>query len=204
MSKLIREHRTSRKTIALTFDDGPDPLYTPAILDVLKAAGATASFFVLGEKLEHYPELARRIAREGHDLGNHTYSHPDLARVEAERLDEELIKTDRLIGQITGKKPCLFRPPYLSSNRQVTDSAQKLGYLTIMASVDTKDYKRPATKNIVHTALSKMSRGSIILMHDSGGDRRQTVKAVEILMGKLGHRRYTCVSVSRLLQLPLS
>ncbi|CAG7653640.1 polysaccharide deacetylase family protein [Paenibacillus allorhizosphaerae] len=201
---LIYKHRTSDKKIALTFDDGPDPKHTPFLLDLLKAAGAKATFFAVGRQLESYPSLARRIVEEGHDLGNHTYSHPDLSKLDAGPMHEELLKTELIIQNITETKPRLFRPPYLSCNRQVVKAAQKFGYLTIMASIDTHDYKRPGVKPIVGTVMSKLNKGAIVLMHDSGGDRRQTIEAMEKLLGKLNKKQYECVSVTELFHSPNS
>lgn len=200
MEDLIYKYRSSDKKIALTFDDGPDPIYTPALLDLFKATGAKATFFALGENLKKYPDLAKRMTREGHELANHTYSHPDLVKLDAGQIHEELKKTELLIRSATGKKPRLFRPPYYSYNRQVIKAAQQFGYVTVMSSIETNDYKRPGVSHIVDAVISRLNRGEIVLMHDSGGDRRQTVEAVKILLEKLGRRKYECVSVSRLLR----
>jgi peptidoglycan/xylan/chitin deacetylase (PgdA/CDA1 family) len=202
VGNLIYKHPTSGKKIALTFDDGPDPNHTPFLLDLFKAAEAKATFFAVGKQLERYPDLAKRIVEEGHDLGNHTYSHPDLTKLDAGQIHEELLKTECIIQHITGQKPRLFRPPYLSYNHQVMEAVKKFGYLTIMISIETNDYKIPGVSSIVDAVMSKLNKGEIVLMHDSGGDRYQTVDAVEIIMGKFRRRHYECVSVSMLLNRP--
>ena len=165
------------KTIALTFDDGPDPAWTPAVLDALKKHGAKATFFVVGSKVAKYPELARRIVAEGHELGSHTYTHAELAAVPGWRLRLELSLTQKALAGATGLHTALVRPPYSSTPEAITgpqwESMKALaaeGYLVTLADLDTKDWSRPGTRKIVTSSLPAGGRGAIVMMHDSGGD----------------------------------
>ncbi|NLJ28578.1 MAG: glycosyltransferase [Deltaproteobacteria bacterium] len=182
--------------VAITFDDGPDPKWTPIILDVLKEKGVKAAFFVVGAKVEANPDLAERIVREGHEIGIHTYTHPNLAMVSAERALLEFNATERLIETITGRSTILFRPPYNADSRpQNMDEivpikwANALGYLTVMENIDTEDWARPGSDAILQR-VKQMRRagGNIILMHDAGGDRRQTVEALPHIIDYLQAR----------------
>ncbi|MFC5449752.1 polysaccharide deacetylase family protein [Paenibacillus aestuarii] len=199
--KMFHHLRTPSKHIALTFDDGPDPRHTPLILDLLKQFGAKATFFVVGKQVAKYPELAQRIVAEGHDIGNHTYHHPNLAQLSPSQIYQELLDTEQLIQRTTGKKTRIFRPPYLSKNNQVLQIVNELGYKTIMCSVDTFDYNPVGVNDIMKTVMSACNKGEIVLLHDSGGDRSQTVKAVGIILENLQHIGYQCVSVSELLDI---
>ncbi|GGF97978.1 polysaccharide deacetylase family protein [Paenibacillus abyssi] len=196
--KFIEKVTIHKNRIALTFDDGPDPEHTAQILNLLKKHDTKATFFVIGKKLKKHPELGKRIVAEGHDIGNHTYNHPDLAKLSAEEIKEELAKTDRIIKKITGKKPAIFRPPYLSYNDNVLEASRKMGYLTIMRSIETNDYKKPGTDKIVKAVMSKLAPGEIVLMHDSGGDRTQTVEAVSIVLKEMKAKNYKCKKISKL------
>lgn len=200
MGKTIYKIRTSVKKIALTFDDGPDPKNTPLLLDILKQFDAKATFFVVGRKLKKYPDLAKRIIAEGHEFGNHTYSHPNLAKLDFKNIYDELRKTEKIIRKITGQKPVLFRPPFLSYNKTALKVSRRFGYLMIMRSIETSDFRRPGVKKIVKAVMSRLNKGKIVLLHDSGGNRKQTVEAVEIILKKCKRREYQCVSVSNLLE----
>jgi cellulose synthase/poly-beta-1,6-N-acetylglucosamine synthase-like glycosyltransferase/peptidoglycan/xylan/chitin deacetylase (PgdA/CDA1 family) len=197
------------KTIALTFDDGPDPTWTPQVLDTLKKYGAKATFFTVGSKVAKYPELAQRIVAEGHELGNHTYSHADLAAVPGWRLKLELSLTQRALAGATGLHTTLARPPYSATPDAITGpqwaSMKELaaeGYLVTLTDLDTKDWSRPGTTKIVTSSLPAKGRGAIVMMHDSGGDRRQTVEAVGAVLRELTGKGYRAVTVTKALGMP--
>jgi cellulose synthase/poly-beta-1,6-N-acetylglucosamine synthase-like glycosyltransferase/peptidoglycan/xylan/chitin deacetylase (PgdA/CDA1 family) len=201
--------RLPSRTIALTFDDGPDPAWTPQVLDALKKYGAKATFFAVGSKVAKYPELARRIVAEGHELGNHTYAHADLAAVPGWRLRLELSLTQRALAGATGLYTTLARPPYSSTPAAISGpqwaSMKELaaeGYLLALTDLDTKDWSRPGTAKIVTSSLPAKGRGAVIMMHDSGGDRRQTVEAVDLVLKDLTGKGYRAVTVTKALGMP--
>jgi peptidoglycan-N-acetylglucosamine deacetylase len=194
--------------IALTFDDGPDPEWTPQILDILKQKHVPATFFVIGENMESHPGLVQRILAEGHEVGNHTYTHPNLADTPLPVVRLELNATQSLFEALTGHSMRLLRPPYLG-DAEPTDAdeivpieeAQKLGYITVGLHVDTEDWQllpvdqmMKLVEKEVHDPIS----GNIVLMHDSGGDRSQTVKLLPVLIDRLRAEGYSFVPVSQL------
>ena len=206
-------HRVGQipKKLALTFDDGPDPDWTPGILDILKAKHVTATFFVIGSNMEAHPGLVQRILAEGHEVGNHTYTHPNLADTPAAAVRLELNATQRLFEALTGRSMRLLRPPYLG-DAEPSDAdeivpiveAQKLGYLTVGTHVDTLDWQQLSVDQMMKLVEKEVHdpnpdlRGNIILMHDSGGDRTQTLKLLPILIDRLRAEGYSFVPVSQL------
>ncbi|MEO3807435.1 bifunctional polysaccharide deacetylase/glycosyltransferase family 2 protein [Sphaerisporangium sp. B11E5] len=201
--------RLPARTVALTFDDGPDPRWTPLLLDVLKRHGAKATFFAVGARIAENPELTRRIVAEGHEIGNHTYAHADLSAVPLWRLRLEASLTQKVLAGATGLHTRLIRPPYSSTPDSVT--APQLaalralggeGYLVVLTDADTKDWSRPGTERILQAALPRRGRGSVIMMHDSGGDRVQTVAAVDRLLTSLSERKYRVTTLTSALGMP--
>ena len=195
--------------VALTFDDGPDPTWTPKILDILKEKKAPAAFFVLGSQVQQYPDLLERIAREGHEIGNHTYTHQNLAEAGDEQISLELNATTRLIEAVTGHSTAYFRPPYNSDGTpsqpgeiRALRLARDLGYLTVTQSIDPDDWERPGTEAILSRVKRQRSEGSIILLHDAGGDRSQTVAALPAIIDYLRMRGDKIVPLSEIINLP--
>src|SRR5216110_1911252 len=192
--------------VAITFDDGPDPRWTPKILDILKAANVKATFFVVGVNAERYPDLVRRIVNEGHEMGNHTYYHPNLALCWPEHIRLELNATHLLLETITGRATTLFRPPYAAdtSPSQLSELiplqiAEDLNYLVVLESIDPQDWAKPGADTILQRVKQQRHDGSIILLHDAGGDRSQTVEALPKILDWLHARGDTVVPVSTLL-----
>ncbi|HEV2965977.1 MAG TPA: glycosyltransferase, partial [Chthoniobacterales bacterium] len=189
-----------------TFDDGPDPQWTPKILDILKAANVKAAFFLVGVNAEKYPGLVRRIVNEGHEIGNHTYYHPNLALAWPEHVRLELNATQLLLESITGRATTLFRPPYAADTQpsQISELmplqiAQDLNYLVVLENIDPQDWAKPGADIIVQRVKQQRRDGSIILLHDSGGDRSQTVAALPRILEWLRTRGDTIVPISALL-----
>lgn len=192
--------------VALTFDDGPDPEWTPRVLDILKAANVKAAFFVVGKNAENYRGLVQRIVNEGHEIGNHTYYHPNLALCWPEHIRLELNATQLLIESITGRATTLFRPPYAAdtSPSQLSELtplqiAQDLNYLVVLENIDPQDWAKPGADIILQRIKQQRRDGSIILLHDAGGDRSQTVQALPRILDWLRTRGDTVVPLSTLL-----
>jgi peptidoglycan-N-acetylglucosamine deacetylase len=201
----------SPKEIALTFDDGPDPEWTPEVLDILKAKHVPATFFDIGANAEAHPGLVQRELAEGDEIGSHTFTHPNLSDTTQEAVTLELNATQRLFEALTGRSLRLFRPPYLGDAEPTDDDeiapvkwAQDMGYITVGEHVDPVDWALPGTNVIVqrvldqvHSAKPDMPR-NIVLLHDAGGDRSQTVAALPIVIDKLRSQGYRFVLVSQL------
>ncbi|HEV2836676.1 MAG TPA: glycosyltransferase [Pyrinomonadaceae bacterium] len=198
--------------LALTFDDGPDPHWTPAILDILKREQVPATFFIVGKNGQAYPDLVRRIVDEGHELGNHTFTHPNLGELPLSLTELELNATQRLIESEVGRSTVLFRPPYFGDAeadkpQEVEPAlvAQNLGYLMVGVRIDPNDWQLPISADqIVTRTIDRVidnnpeTRGEVILLHDSGGDRSATVAALPQLIHELKARGYKFVAVSDL------
>ena len=198
--------------IALTFDDGPDPEWTPKVLDVLRRYHAHATFFVVGARVDEHPELVRRILAEGHELGSHTFTHADIAALPGWRRDLELGLTRNAIAGATGRRPSLFRPPFSSVPSSLTEgdvtalrAAARSGQVAVLADRDTNDWRRPGTDAVVAAATpERPGAGAVVLMHDGGGDRSQTVAALDRLLPDLTRQGYRFTTVSEGLGTPRS
>ena len=198
---------SSDKLVALTFDDGPSPDWTPKILDELKAAGIKATFFMLGNHVEKYPDVARRIVSEGHEIGNHTYDHHVLIYYTMQELEDELNKADRVIKEATGVEARYFRPPKAWLTREEKVKIKDMGYKVILWSLNSKDWVTFHDKQITSYILRNIQPGDIILFHDSGGaftaeggNRTQTVKTIPRLVKKLKEKGYKFVTITQLLE----
>ncbi|MGE5511292.1 MAG: glycosyltransferase [Bacteroidota bacterium] len=198
------------KVVALTFDDGPDPIYTPQILDVLAAKGVKATFFVVGSSGVVNSHLLKRIYDEGHDLGNHTFTHLNSAEVSSEHLKFELNATQRLLEATVGARSRLFRPPYAADLEPTTiDGAEalrvsgSLGYLTIGMNIDPKDWMRPIARQIVANTVAgaKNGEGNVILLHDAGGIRTPTIAALPEIIDRLHAEGFRFVTIHELIGL---
>lgn len=202
-SHIYAANRDAGKYIALTFDDGPHPEYTGKILDILKKNDAKATFFVIGKNAEYHPELVKREYDEGHEIGNHTYSHPDMNKISVDKAVEEILKAQAVIESITGKKPTLFRAPGGIFSDELVCEVEELDCKPILWSwrQDTKDWSNVSVDNIVNTVINNLQNGDIILFHDFNTKGSSTPKALEILLPKLKNMGYSFVTVSELLDL---
>jgi len=196
--------------VAISLDDGPDPKWTPMILDILKARGVKAAFFMVGERMENHPELVARVRREGHEIGVPTYTHPNLAKVSDERARLELNATQYLIETITGHSTFLFRPPYNADSQPHSPEelvaikiAQDLGYLTVSNDIDPEDWAQPGEETIVSRVKEQRPHGNVILLHDGGVNRSQTVAALPRIIDYLEERGDRIVSLGQLLGVPI-
>ena len=186
------------RDIALTFDDGPGP-YTPALLDVLERFHVHATFFAIGMMERYFSASTVRELRDGDVVGNHTETHPELALLGARAQYEELYEQIARIELLGGPRPDLFRPPYGSYDATTMRELRRLHLLMVLWSVDTGDYLRPGVGVIVERVLAGAHPGAIILMHDGGGDRSQTIAALPEIITKLRARGFHLVTVPQLL-----
>ncbi len=189
--QVVRNGPRGRKRVALTFDDGPST-YTPRILRILKAHNAKATFFVLGSLVERYPDTARRILNLGHELANHSSNHALLPS------GSDIHRASAVIRDVTGFRPCLFRPPYGALSSSVIESARRSKMKSVIWDVDTVDWKLPGSGSI-SASIKRARSGSIVLMHGGGGPRSQTVDALAGAIESLQRRGYKLVTVTELL-----
>ena len=213
----IQQYGYHPNEVAISFDDGPDAKWTPKILDILRNKGVKGTFLMIGYEAQKNVGLMKRVMREGHEIGNHTYSHPDISEISNRQLDIELKLTERLFASKLGVQPLYFRPPYDIDEEPDTDDQaapveriQQAGYIIIGSKMDTNDWNenpRKTPAEIAQSILDQLEimkvkpqfRGSIILMHDGGGDRAATVAALPMLIDTLRAHGYTIVPVSALL-----
>ncbi|GHC64267.1 bi-functional transferase/deacetylase [Streptomyces violaceochromogenes] len=195
--------------LVLTFDDGPDPMWTPKVLDVLKKHDARAVFFITGTMASRHPDLVQRMVDEGHEIGLHTFNHPDLSLQTKSRVDWELSQNQLALAGAAGIRTSLFRPPYSSfahnmdnNTWPVTEYIGSKGYITIVNNTDSEDWRRPGVKKIISNATPKGGKGAIVLMHDSGGDRSQTVAALDDYISGLQDKGYRFHTLTGALDAP--
>ncbi len=198
-----RTARPAPHTVALTFDDGPDPVWTPKILAVLRAHHVHATFFVVGTQVAAHPDLVRRILADGNQIGIHTFTHADLGTIPGWQRSLELREAQLALAGATGRTSALLRPPYSSVNDALDDrdwtavrAAGRDGYLTVLTTLDSQDWQRPGVARIVANATPHGTAGQIVLMHDAGGDRAQTVAALNRLLPELTARGFRFATVS--------
>ena len=205
---VITRHGRADHKVALTFDDGPDPRYTPQILDALRDAGVPATFFIIGVNGQMNPELMRREIAEGHEIGNHTFTHPNISIISPAQFQLELSATQHLLASTVGRHSLLFRPPYaVDAEPETIDQVRPLelaaanDYLVVGMQIDPDDWMRPGVDAIVQRTVEQAERGegNVILLHDAGGDRSQTVQAIPKIVAALRARGYQFVSISDLL-----
>lgn len=201
--------RIPDRKIVITFDDGPDPVWTPRVLDSLKKYDAHGVFFVTGTMASRYPDLVQRMVDEGHEIGLHTFNHPDLSFQTPGRIDWELSQNQLVLAGAAGIRTSLFRPPYSSfsdamDNKSwpVTQYIGSRGYLTVVNNTDSEDWKRPGVDAIIERATPEGEQGAIILMHDSGGDRSQTVAALDTFLPQMKQRGYEFTNLTAALGAP--
>jgi peptidoglycan-N-acetylglucosamine deacetylase len=203
----VRSHRLPEKVVALTFDDGPDPVWTRKVLAVLEKHDVHATFFVVGQMVARHPDIVADLVRSGQEVGVHTFSHPDLVYASESRIDRELAQTQLALAGAAGISSSLVRPPYSSfanalDNRSwpVVQQLGSLGYVVAFNDVDSQDWQRPGADAIVaRSTPAPGESGSVVLLHDSGGNRAQTVEALDTLIPRLKAQGYRFQSVGEAL-----
>ncbi|MFD5633767.1 bifunctional polysaccharide deacetylase/glycosyltransferase family 2 protein [Streptomyces sp. NPDC127077] len=191
------------KTIVLTFDDGPTPTWTPEVLKVLAKNDVDATFFMVGSMVSRYPDVVKKLVNQGNEVGIHTFTHVDLSYQSTARLQRELKQTQLALAGAAGVQTTLFRAPYSSEISAVDNYSWPvykelggLGYTSVFVDTDSDDWKKPGVSKIVQWATPKKNKGAIVLMHDAGGDRSQTVRALDTYIKKMKAKGYTFATVS--------
>lgn len=182
--------------VALTFDDGPHGKFTPELLDTLARENTVSTFYVVGRMVEENPEVARRMVEEGHEIGNHTWSHPDLRKISDKKINEELKRTAKAIEEATGSLPYSTRPPYGAVNGRVLQSIPRQSKPVVMWTVDPQDWRKPGVQTVVKRVVEGCRPGAIILLHDI---HKETILAVGEIIRQIKMKGYRFVTVSQIL-----
>jgi polysaccharide deacetylase family sporulation protein PdaB len=196
---------SSKRQVALTFDDGPDLEYTPQILDVLKKYNVQATFFVVGNRTKAHPEIVKRMVEEGHEVGSHSYNHPNLPELSPSDFRYQLKQADEILQPLIKYSPKLFRPPYGAIDEEQIKWLASQHYTIVNWNVDSLDWKGLSDDQVADNVLSNVSPGAIILQHSSGGkgeDLSGTVKALPRIIEQLQADDVQFVTVSKLLNIP--
>jgi polysaccharide deacetylase family sporulation protein PdaB len=197
---IIRKVDTERKAVALTFDDGPSATFTPEILNILKEYHAKATFFVIGSRVKTYSNLVRQEFESGNEVANHSYRHIIMTHKSPETIATELENTQHTLeSELRSRQPRVFRPPRGWIDQQLLRIAHEKEYTVVLWSIDSRDWADPGVDHIVRDVVSRVGKGDIILFHDQGGNRKQTVAAVKRIIPLLQSGGYEFVTVSELL-----
>ena len=196
---LIYQVPEKRNQVAITFDDGPDPVFTPQVLDILREHDAKATFFMIGEQMDKYPDIAKAVFEAGHEIGNHTLTHPFLTKLAPEDIRKQLAETEERIVRITGSKPVTFRPPFFDFDDKVAAEVKAFGYHSIgCVNGAAEDWNQPGTEHILEKTVESLKDGCVFIFHDGYGDRTQTVEALRRLLPILKERGFTTVRADEL------
>lgn len=199
--RLITDVNTgTQKLVALTFDDGPDPKFTPQVLDILKANHVPATFFVIGKKAVKYPALIKREVREGHEVENHTYTHPEMDKRGKLAAKKEIIETEKVIKQLTKRQPHYFRPPKKLFTNETVDIAEQHGYKVVLWRVCIENQNANTVNKMANRVIKRAKPGIIILGHDGRLDRSATVKTLPLIIKEYRRKGYTFVTLTELLK----
>jgi peptidoglycan-N-acetylglucosamine deacetylase len=202
IQKMVYKKKTNQKVISLTFDDGPDAIYTPQILEVLKEKNIRATFFVIGQQVKKHPEILKRIVNEGHAIGNHSWSHVDFTKLTASQLRKEIKLTEAELINHVGEATTILRPPFGNFTKVDFHIIDNLGYKVIMWSINTLDWLGLNCEQIISIVERDLSEGAIMLQHCIGtpGKFDSTVKALPIIIDKLTDEGYKILTIPKLLE----
>lgn len=196
---VISAHTQGEKLVALTFDDGPDPRFTPRILDILKEYQVPATFFVIGQAVQNHQELFKRELAEGHEIANHTFSHQDLVTISEREIELEIDLTNNLLEQLTGKVPDYFRPPRGRFDWRLVEICELRGQTIVLWTVCIENQQMKTPTAMANRVINKVYPGAIILGHDGRLDRSKTVQALPLIITGLKAKGYRFVTLSELL-----
>ncbi len=174
--------KPSINCLALTFDDGPSPVYTPQVLKILKKYNIKATFFIMGVNAKRYPELVKQIKNAGHVIANHSWNHPKLTKISKKELARQVNKTSNILYKITGDRPKCLRPPFGIKNKRVVNYVNSQGMHVIMWDLMSMDYKRKGTEWLVNFVLKNTKKGGDVIFHDGGKGRGQMIKALPLII----------------------
>lgn len=200
----FREGSQKVRQVALTFDDGPDSQYTPQILDILKEQGIKATFFLIGNRAQLFPDVVKRMIEEGHVIGNHTLNHPNIIKLDNRAIRQEIIGGEEALAKLTGYRTALFRSPYGSLNPEKIKFIQSLNYNIIAWNVDSLDWKSLTAEQVKYNILENVRAGSIILQHSSGSKEENlsgSVEALREVIPTLKQEGYQFVTIPEMLKL---
>lgn len=201
---IIKCGSTDEKLIALTFDDGPDEDFTPQILDILKKYNVKATFYVIGEKVKYNPKIVKREFEEGHEIGNHTYTHINVSKNGYNKIRKEIGDTQNVVRGVTGVDPKTFRPPYRAISKDMCEIIkQKDMNIVLWSYVDARDWSSPGVNSIIKSIESGIQNGCIILLHDYNkirSPKSQTIEALDIIIPDLLEKGYKFVTISELIE----
>lgn len=189
-----------KNQVALTFDDGPNPEYTPQILAVLDKYHVKATFFMVGDMTQQYPNVVREVADQGHEVADHSMTHPEAPKVDSQRLRQEVQGTAQLLERISGKKIKYFRPPYGYFDAAYFQACRDNNMNVVLWSIVPRDWEQPPAEVIAQRVATEIRPGAIVLLHDGGGDRRQTVKALPLIIEAIQAKGLQAVTLSQLLE----
>jgi peptidoglycan-N-acetylglucosamine deacetylase len=201
---IMRIPVTSQKLVALTFDDGPHKKYTQEILDILHEYNAKATFFVMGGNAKLYPDLIKKEYAAGHEIANHSFTHPNIAHTSDVAIQKELTKCSETVNKVIHVYPIVFRPPFGSTSKHANEIINNMGFTVVTWSYMINDYDvNKMTPEIISSSVIKNTRpGAIIVMHDGNGNREKTVKALPVILKNLFAKGYKFVTVAELLNTP--
>lgn len=200
-----REGPRNVKKVALTFDDGPDSVYTPQILDILRKHKVKATFFLIGNRAELFPDVVKRMVKEGHIVGNHSMTHPNIMKLNKEQTFKEIQECEDVLFSLAGYKPVFFRSPYGSLDSEKVKEISELDVKLIAWNVDSLDWKSLTAEQVKYNILENVREGSIVLQHSSGSKKENltgSVAALEEIIKTLKKEKYKFVTVSELLDIP--
>ncbi|MDD5259002.1 MAG: polysaccharide deacetylase family protein [bacterium] len=200
---VVGQAKTSEKVVALTFDDGPNKTYTPQVLEVLKKYNVKATFFICGAYAQYYPELVKQASADGHEIANHSFSHPNLFKNKAKRgavLVNEVKQMNQLIEKLTMIKPAYFRAPYNYMGPETVKAINNIGLIYVSWTFSVKDWEKPAPAVMVDSFNKRLIPGSIVLLHDGGGNRANTVAALPGMIEAARKKGYRFVTLGELLK----
>ena len=203
VGKVVGKGKTSGKMVALTFDDGPSKMYTPQILTILKKYNVKATFFMCGEQVTYYPELVKQVSSEGHEIANHSFTHPNLFKNKSKRgagMAAEVEKTNALLEKLVMIKPAYFRSPYNYHDAETIKAINDLGLIYVGWTFSVRDWEKPAPEAMVNMFNKNLIPGSIALLHDGGGNRANTVAAISGMIESAQNKGYHFVTLGEILK----
>jgi peptidoglycan/xylan/chitin deacetylase (PgdA/CDA1 family) len=189
-NNIIRQFKTNEKIVFLTFDDGPEYPYTPKVLDVLDKYNVKATFFVLGGNAKTYPELIKRMLKDGHNIGNHSTSHAYLKQKSVSAIKQDIQRTDNILRSLNVPGPIPFRSPFGQTSNNIHIAVKQLNKYHVLFDFLPQDWKKISAKTIYNNVMKRLKPGLIITLHDGGKRRQQTVIATEMLIKDIRARGY--------------